>query len=316
MTQAILSVVQAGPLVTVQDSGRPGRMRFGVAASGPMDRAAFAIANAALGNPPATPGIEVSLGGLTVDCVAGQISFALVGGGFEMDLDGVRSGSWTVTSIRAGQRLTIRPGRWGCWTYLAFAGDLQCGRWLGSAATHVVSGLGGGVIAPGVTLTVDGAEVRAMRHRPVPCPVFARPRSSIRVVPGPQQRFFSAGTLETLLTATYTLTSAYDRMGMRLSGPSLQPDAPLDMPSEAIVRGSVQVAGDGVPTVLMADHQTTGGYPKIATILSGDLDGFARLRPHSQVAFRAIAPDIAIAATRTARAAEARFLAGLSGRQV
>jgi allophanate hydrolase len=311
MTAARFTVVQAGPLVTIQDRGRFGQMRFGVPASGPMDRAAFAIANAALGNPPDTAGIEVSLGGLTLDCVAGQVSFALIGGGFVVEIDGVRSGSWTVASIAAGQRLTIRPGRWGCWTYLVFAGDLDSTRWLGSAATHVISGLGGGALRPGTTLNVTNAALRPARHGPVRCPVFARPRSEIRVVMGPQDRFFGAATLQTFLQSTYTLTPSYDRMGMRLSGPSLRPDATLDMPSEAILRGSVQVAGDGVPTVLMADHQTTGGYPKIATILSDDLDAFARLRPHSQVAFRATDPASAVATFRTGRLALARYLSTL-----
>lgn len=312
MTEALFTVVQAGPLVTVQDHGRFGQMRFGVPASGPMDRTALTIANAALGNPPDAAGIEVSLGGLVLDCIKGRVSFALVGGGFHLAVDDRRSGSWTVGAITAGQRLTIRPGRWGCWTYLVFAGDLDCARWLDSAATHVISGLGGGAFSPGATLKIRDATLRPARHGPVRCPVFARPRSTIRVVPGPQQRFFSAATIETFLSATYTLTPAYDRMGMRLSGPSLRPEAALDMPSEAIVRGSVQVAGDGVPTVLMADHQTTGGYPKIATILSDDLDAFARLRPHSLVAFRATDPASAVATFRTGRLALARYLKTLN----
>ncbi len=310
--QAILSVVQAGPLVTVQDRGRVGRMRFGVPASGPMDRAAFAIANAVLGNPPDAPAIEVSLGGLTLECLSIDLSFAVIGGGFDLDQDGVRSASWTVGGLAQGQRLAIRPGRWGCWTYLALAGRLQTTHWLESAATHVASGLGGGILRAGQKLVIDNPEVRAARHGQVPCPVFARPRNLIRVVMGPQDRFFAPETIETFLTAPYKLTSAYDRMGMRLSGPSLPPAAALDMPSEAIVRGSVQVAGDGVPTVLIADHQTTGGYPKIATVLPDDLDGFVRLRPRDTVAFRAITPEAAVAATRTTQLARSRYLAALA----
>lgn len=107
------------------------------------------------------------------------------------------------------------------------------------------------------------------------------------------------------------LTDAYDRMGVRLSGPPLPPNAPLDMPSDPVVRGSVQVAGDGVATVLLADHQTTGGYPKIATILSNDLDGFVQLRSRNPVRFEAITAAAAISALRTRRAAQATYLSKL-----
>lgn len=108
------------------------------------------------------------------------------------------------------------------------------------------------------------------------------------------------------------LTDAYDRMGVRLSGPPLPPNAPLDMPSEPVVRGSVQVAGDGVATVLLADHQTTGGYPRIATILSDDLDGFVQLRSHQTVQFEAITPQDATIITRLREPSKQRYLAQIT----
>ena len=130
-------------------------------------------------------------------------------------------------------------------------------------------------------------------------PVPARPRHLVRVVLGPQERYFDSATIETLLSRRFALSDAYDRMGVRLNGPSLRPAATLSMPSEPVVRGSIQVAGDGVATVLLADHQTTGGYPKIATMLSGDVDGFAQLRSRDAVSFRAVSPLTAVAAVRT-----------------
>lgn len=313
MAAAVIEIVQAGPLVTVQDGGRPGLMRYGVPASGPMDRGAFAIANAALGNADGAAGIEVSVGGLTLDCVEGRVTVALAGGGFRATLDGREHPSWIVAELGAGMRLTIKPGLWGSWTYLAFAGRLDAKPWLGSVSTHGPSGFGGGRLAAGRRLVIADAERREERIGEIDCPVTARPRHAVKVVLGPQDRFFSAETIETLLSRAFTLTDAYDRMGVRLAGPSLKPDAVLDMPSEPIVRGSIQVAGDGVAAVLLADHQTTGGYPKIATILSDHLDGFAQLRSRAQVAFSAISPQAAVEAARTRRLLTARYLARLRG---
>jgi allophanate hydrolase len=312
MSETVLSVSFAGPHVSIQDAGRRGFMRFGVPASGPMDRASFAAANVALGNPAGHPAIEISLGGLMLQCVSGAVTFAVAGGGFVVEQDGRKAGSWTVATLRAGEKLTIRPGHWGSWTYLAFAGDLVAKEWLGSASTHALSGLGGGRVATGQQLTVADAGIRAEREGAIPCPVTARPSHELHVVPGPQDRFFAPETMTAFLAGPYRLTDAYDRMGVRLQGPALPPHAPLDMPSEPIVRGSVQVAGDGVPTVLLADHQTTGGYPKIATVIDTDLDAFVQLRPRDMVAFQAVTPERAVELARMRAASAARYLAAIA----
>ena len=308
MTHAKFTIAHAGPQVTVQDAGRAGLMRFGVPASGPMDRLAYQIATQSLGNRQGASTIEVSLGGLTLLCTQGQISFAVAGGSFHVMLDGQVLAPWCVASIRSGQTLTIRPGRWGNWCYLAFAGRSTCNTWLGSTATHLSSGLGGGKLVAGSEVVFEDAELRETRHGAIAVPVTARPRRQMRVVLGPQDRFFTAETIKAFLSNPFTLTDAYDRMGVRLSGPLLTPAATMDMPSEPIVRGSVQVAGDGVATVLLADHQTTGGYPKIATILSQDLDGFVQVRSRSDVRFVATDPKVAVEATRLRQAAFKTYL--------
>ena len=215
--------------------------------------------------------------------MTGSVTVAIVGGGFVVQRDAERFGSWRVLTITAGQKLAIRPGPWGSWTYLCFAGDLNAARWLGSRATHASSGLGGGRLSTGQILTIDGPEVRLDRLGPIACPVWARPRRNLHCVLGPQDRFFTSEALKDFTSLPYTLTDAYDRMGVRLRGPALLPEGALSIPSEPIMRGSVQVSGDGVPTVLLSDHQTTGGYPKIATILADDLDGFVQCRPHEPV---------------------------------
>lgn len=280
-------------------------MRFGVPASGPMDRKSFALANLALGQPAGKAGIEVSQGGLVLDCVSGATTLAVAGGGFIVERDGQRLGTWTTLPIRAGQRLTIRQGPWGSWTYLAFAGNLLADHWLGSAATHALSGFGGGKLTAGQEITVTNATLHSDDPSAIPCPVWARPRHQLHVVLGPQDRFFSAATIKALLGQPFYITSAYDRMGVRLRGPLLPPEAALAIPSEAILRGSVQVSGDGVPTVLLSDHQTTGGYPKIATVLADDIDGFVQLRTNDAVTFNAVTPQQAVQLARTRAAAAA-----------
>ncbi len=308
MARASFVVVQAGPLVTIQDRGRPGLMRFGVPTSGPMDRMAYEIAQAALGERSPGAAVEISVGGLTLECVEGSVTLAIVGGGFAVSLGRISLGSWFVATIRSGARLAIRPGLWGSWTYLAFAGRLQAAAWLGATATHSISGSGGGQLKAGQRIEIDDADIREARSGELACPVWARPRDDVKIVLGPQDRFFPPDAIESLLNSPFKLTDSYDRMGVRLAGPLLKPTAKLDMPSEPIARGSIQVAGDGVATVLLADHQTTGGYPKIATAISDQLDGFTQLRSRQTVRFSAVTPASANAAVRTRAAIRARFL--------
>jgi len=263
-----------------------------------MDRTAFGIAQAALGNEPGTAGIEVSLGGLTLRCLEGPVTIATAGGGFKVTIDGQITPSWGVATLQAGSRLAVQAGLWGTWTYVCVAGRIATSSWLGSCSTHLRSGLGGGRVMAGARLTVEASAQGADRCGAIVLPVTARPRHEIRVVLGPQDCFFSSQSVANFLAASYMLTNSYDRMGVRLRGPPLSISGSLDMPSEAVVRGSIQVAGDGIPTVLLADHQTTGGYPKIATIASIDIDAFMQLRPTALVRFRAVTPEQAVAQLR------------------
>lgn len=307
---AALEVHHAGPHVTLQDAGRPGVMRFGVPASGPMDRKALAIANTALGNPAGQTGIEVSPAGLTLCCTAGPLSLALAGGGFQVVLNGTTGGSWQVLTLEAGDTLQIRPGPWGTWCCIAVAGQIQSPEWLGSSATHGISGFGGGALQKGQILRID--QPRQVAPRQIPCPIFCRPRQRLNVTLGPQDHHFAPDTIATFLSAPFQLTPAFDRMGLRLAGPSLAPEAALGIPSQGLTRGAVQVAGDGVASVLMADHQTTGGYPKIATILMDDTDALAQLRPGQAIGFTAISPTQAIDLARQRAESFRRYLANLA----
>ncbi|MDH4390403.1 MAG: biotin-dependent carboxyltransferase family protein [Aquabacterium sp.] len=312
MAEARLRVTACGPLVSYQDRGRFGSMRFGVPASGPMDRLAHAVAQLALGQPAQATAIEVSLGGITLVCDAGEVTCCVAGGGFQVVHAGESAGPWCVRTLRAGDVLSIRPGRWGSWAYLAFCGELACTPWAGSTSTHTTSGLGGGALAAGASIVVHGARVEVAREGALTVPDVALPRQRARVVLGPQTAQFMPDVLAAFLREPFATTSASDRMGMRLAGPRLALRDALSIPSEPIVRGAVQVAGDGVASILLADHQTTGGYPKIATLLSADTDRVAQLRPQMPLNFEAVTPDQAIRLARADAAARQQALAAVA----
>ena len=297
MTDATLRVVATGPLVSFQDAGRPGLMRFGVPVSGPIDRRAHAIANLAVGARADATAIEVSTAGLTLECESGSVTLAVAGGAFTVMRNDIAQASWSVVSLRPGDRLAVTSGPRGRWAYVAVAGAFEVPSWLGRTATHSMSGFGGGAVRVGDAVTVAGARASADRDGPIPL-APEPPIERVRVVPGPQDRHFTPATIDTFLTEAFAITAAADRMGVRLDGPRLDLATSLSIPSEPVVRGSVQVAGDGTPTVLLADHQTTGGYPKIATVVSADLDRVAQLRPGDPVTFDPIDPAAAIAAAR------------------
>ncbi|CUI75040.1 biotin-dependent carboxyltransferase family protein [Cognatishimia activa] len=297
MGEARLKVVAAGPLVTVQDAGRTGYMRFGVAASGPMDRLSHAAGNVALGNAPEASGIEISMGGLVLECVSGTLSLAVTGADCLVETCGDSLGSWNVISLSPGERLSIRAGHKGSWAYLAFAGNLESQEWLGHSATHSTSGFGGGALSAGQVLTVRDAALREDRHGAIERPAIAA-SEAIRVVMGPQDRFFDPSALSALQEQPFRLSAQFDRMGVRLDGPKLSIDGALSIPSEPVAKGAIQVAGDGTPTVLLADHQTTGGYPKIATVISTDLDRISQMRAGDVVHFEAVSPEQAVSIAR------------------
>lgn len=297
----------AGPLTTIQDRGRPGAMRFGVPPSGPVDRLAFAAAMAMTGTPDGWA-FELSHGGCTISCHEGEIGFALCGGGFLADIDGDEPRSWRQGTLHAGQRLRIRALA-GNWAYLAFAGEHHAPRWLGSSATHASSGLGGGLVTAGAAF--DFAAPRPLEPTKYAPPPSPEPHAPIAAVLGPQDRHFPADAIEHLAQAAFTASHRFDRMGRGLDGPPLVP-ASIAMPSEPALRGCLQANGDGALTVLLADHQTTGGYPKIATVISADVDRLAQLPSGEALRFEIVAPREALRRTRTAAAAHAIWLRSLA----
>jgi 5-oxoprolinase (ATP-hydrolysing) subunit C len=314
----LLRVDSPGPLTTVQDLGRRGWLRFGVPASGAMDPVGLALANALVGNPPGTGALELTLAGGRFTVENGPARIAVAGADLPLTLDGGGTGD----TVRGGRSYRLEPGqtfslgsaREGARAYLAVAGGFRIEPVLGSVATHVRSGIGGWHGRPlvaGDALPLNGIP------RPGPdlsLPAgFERPRHPrVRVVLGPQDDYLTPAAVETFLAAEYTLAAQADRMGYHLRGPRLEHAKGSDIVSDAIAPGSIQVPGFGEPIVLLADRQTTGGYPKIATVISTDLPALGQCRPGDRLHFEAISVEAAQAARRELRA----WLETLPGRLV
>ena len=308
MADAILRVLRAGPLTTVQDGGRPGFARYGVTEGGPMDRTAHLIGQHLAGNPADGAGLEIDTQGLSLLCLSGAVGFAVTGGDFALSLDGQQTTGWQTGELRAGQRLDIAMNRWGNWCYLAFAGDIQSTRWLGSRSVNPGWAVSGSRLKADDEIVVRDARVSERQPRRLPTPVFARPANTIHVVPGPQERFFAPESFTRFYGETFAVSTQYNRQGIRLDGPPLTISAALDMPSEPIVRGAVQVDGSGQASALLADHQTTGGYPKIGTIITADQDGLAQMRPRQRFRFAVTTAEDGIGRLRRRHARISAYL--------
>ena len=297
MSDVEFSISFAGPLVTFQDIGRPGNMRYGVSASGPMDIVSFEAANAVLGNETKQTAIEISLGGLILQCREGSITLAITGGDFLIEYQGQKISSWTVLTLQKGERLSVRAGKSGSWAYLAFSGKLNVKDWLNSSSTHSTSGFGGGVLKTGQKFKLTDASNQENRIGPILKPNFYT-NDLIHAVLGPQDQYFMNTAIKIFSDSIFKVSDNYDRMGMQLTGPKLELKSALSIPSEPVVKGSIQVSGDGIPTILLADHQTTGGYPKIATVISSDINRLVQLRSNQNVEFILINSNEALQKTR------------------
>ena len=311
MSDVEFSISFAGPLVTFQDIGRPGNMRYGVSASGPMDIVSFEAANAVLGNETKQTAIEISLGGLILQCREGSITLAITGGDFLIEYQGQKISSWTVLTLQKGERLSVRAGKSGSWAYLAFSGKLNVKDWLNSSSTHSTSGFGGGVLKTGQKFTLTDASNQENRIGPILKPNFYT-NDLIHAVLGPQDQYFMNTAIKIFSNSIFKVSDNYDRMGMQLTGPKLELKSALSIPSEPVVKGSIQVSGDGIPTILLADHQTTGGYPKIATVISSDINRLVQFRSNQSVKFVLINSNEALQKTRKFLDMKEKYLEKLS----
>lgn len=313
----LVEVVDAGVAVTIQDRGRRGYRSIGVPVSGALDPLLLAAANALLGNPPDAAGLEVCLGGPGLKAVSGTVRIALAG---EVEAKVVR-GKGTVLKVLPWQTATLFPGdvaQIGAVTrgiaYVGITGGFDVPLQLGSRSTYPRAALGG---VRGRAIAVGDHLPCSALHRdpwlescsPAPLP---RAEGPVRVILGPQDEHFTPGALAAFLAEPYQVTRDMDRMGMRLEGPRLtHNERGAEIISDGVTPGAIQVPANGQPIVLLADCQTSGGYPKIATVIRADLGRLGHLKPGSEIRFRSVTQAEAADALRAQTGSFARWTEGL-----
>lgn len=293
-----ITVISPGPLTLIQDGGRFGFQQLGVSVSGAIDIEALNVGNRLVGNDPDSSALEIMLGGAEFEFVQSSV-FALTGAETDARLDDVsllRNVSYTAYP---GARIFIgrvRPNQ-GLRSYLAIGGGVDSPIVLGSRSTHIDSEIGG----------IEGRALNAGDVLKIGKPVgmsrsgrFAAYSGSdsftdclvIRVILGPQEDQFSELGIQTFLESSYVVTNQSNRQGLRLSGPEIESSTgSYDIVSDAVVNGSIQVSGDRKPIILLADRQTTGGYPKIATVASVDIPALGQATPGTSISFSVVSVE-------------------------
>jgi len=292
-----LRIHSSGLFSTLQDQGRYGFQQYGVSAAGAVDPTSLAIANVLVGNPLSTTTIEMTLLGPSLTVEAESCRIAIAGAEFNLGINGEPAQGFRAYDLQRGDRIDIGAARSGMRAYLAVKGGFAVAPTLGSVSTHSRSQLGG--------LNGNGHPLQAGDHLPLrkvqksrSDPLLSLPErhrpafdGPIRVVLGPQDEAFTHAGVETFLTGEFRVSAKTDRMGCQLEGPTIEHSDGFNIISDGIMNGSIQVPGHGWPIILLADRQTTGGYPKIATVISCDLAKVAQRRPGEAIRFQRVSPE-------------------------
>ena len=291
MTTA-LAVIAPGLNVTLQDLGRPGYQAMGMPTGGALDPVTLRLANWLVGNADGEGALEMRFSGPAFELRGGEAHIAIAGDGAELELPPPHEGripSYRSVLMHAGQRFRVMlKGAGPC--YLAVDGGFDIPPVLGSVSTLAIAGLGGfqgRALQTGDVLPLRLARPALSSEFVLRPPKFA-PTPSIRVMLGPQNGYFTETGLNTFLGEAFTISHLSDRMGLRLEGNPVQHAGSFDLISDGNAHGAIQVPGSGHPIVLMADRGTTGGYPKIATVISADLPLLGRLPPGAELRFSAV----------------------------
>jgi biotin-dependent carboxylase-like uncharacterized protein len=282
-----LVIASIGPASSVQDGGRPGSQRYGLVPSGAMDRLALATANALVGNESFAAAVEIGPFGASFTARSGAVRIALAGAPRPADIAGRSMASETSATLADGETLTLGFARGGSFSYLAIEGGIAGEPMFGSLAVNARAGLGSPYPRP----LQSGDELQTMEasgvaERRIELP--AATETPIRVLWGPQDDEFTDETKKLFLDSEWKVSPTSDRMGYRLEGPVLKHLHGHNIVSDGTVNGSIQVPGNGQPIVLMPDRGTSGGYPKLATVISADFGRFAQIQAGRPFRFKAV----------------------------
>jgi biotin-dependent carboxylase-like uncharacterized protein len=298
MNDALL-VAKAGLSSTIQDGGRVGFVRYGVSMSGAFDPLFYAIANKLVDNRAGEAVVEVALRGddYEIDAPSCRIAFA---GDFAIAIDGQPAEPWRSYTLRRGQCFRVGAVKRGLRGYVSVAGGFDLDPVLGSRSVHTRTAIGpfnGRALTTGDRLPLrsshPGGPDRRFDAKGLP-----PARTSLRVVLGPQAHYFAADDVVCFLDSEFEITPRCDRMGSQLHGPAIEYRKDMPLISEGIALGSVQVLGGGAVIVTLVDRQTTGGYPKIATVITPDVREMAHLAPESKIRFASVTIEEAQAIRR------------------
>jgi biotin-dependent carboxylase-like uncharacterized protein len=286
-----IHVQSPGLLTTVQDLGREGFGPLGVSPSGAADPVSLRLGNLLVGNPQDAAALEMTLLGGTF-LFPQAASLALTGSDFGATVDGRPLDPATAIDVTPGQILRVASTRSGARCYLCVQGGIAVKPFLGSASTHLLSGLGGyegRALRKGDVLQIGHAR-SSSRRKTLTAEALRRlgAHKLLRVTPGPQSDRFLASSLQAFYAGTYRVAEDSNRMGLRLDGSSIKCDAGGEMITEGVSNGAVQMAAGGSPIILFVEQQTTGGYPKIANVISADLHSVGQLRPRDEIRFEQV----------------------------
>jgi antagonist of KipI len=296
-----IKVLSPGMFTTVQDLGREGFGPMGVSPSGAADPIALRLGNRLVGNTETAAALEMTLLGGSFAFPDGAV-VALTGSDFGAILESALVGLWESVEVKPGQTLRLGPTRAGARNYLCVRGGIAVKPFLASASTHILSGLGGFEGRPlrkGDVLNIGAAEApfskktlspRLLKHLTA--------RKVLRVTPGPQSDLFQQSAQSLFYGSTYRVSEESNRMGLRLEGPPLPAHSGGHMITEGVSLGAIQVPSGGQPIILFVEQQTTGGYPKIANVISADLPHIGQLRPRDGVRFEFVEWETARALLR------------------
>ena len=305
-----MRILEPGLLTTVQDLGRYGYGKDGVCPSGALDEYALRAANLLVGNPEPAAGLEITLEGPRIEFKDDAL-IAICGADLDARIADIELPSWRAIYVQEGSVLAFGRARWGCRAYLAVAGGVDVPEVMASRSTYLRTGIGGfqgrslrtddvlprGPVPAGTLHAMSEAAENmgplpfALTQRRLEAPEQLYRYETIRFVRGPQWNMMDGRDAAVFVTNRFTVSSKSDRMGYRLSGPSLQSVKGADQVSTAVLTGTVQVPPDGKPIVLLHDRQTAGGYPMVAQVITADLPTVAQLKPSDEIGFEEVSLD-------------------------
>ena len=313
-----IEVQEPGLLTTVQDLGREGFGPMGVSPSGAADSVALRLGNRLAGNEENAAALEMTLIG-GVFHFSRDAVIALAGSDFGATLDGAPIAMWESLQARAASILRLGPTRSGARCYLCVHGGVAVEPFLGSASTHLLSGLGGFQGRPlrrGDVLDIGPATRPARKLRADPQMLQAlAPRKILRITPGPQADWFPESSQRALYASTYRVAENSNRMGLRLEGNPIALQPTRELLTEGAPLGAIQIPRGGQPIILFVEQQTTGGYPKIANVISADLHSIGQLRPRDEIRFELVTFETAHSLLREKERLVSSLVAGSTGLQ-